>query len=232
MFQILVIEDDPNARKLMCTVLQRAGYTPLPAEDGVEALEIMEHQHVDLALVDLMMPRMDGYAFTRTLREGGSALPVLMVTARSARSDMREGFEAGTDDYLTKPVDEEELLWRIGALLRRAQTAASRTLTVGGTQLLYESFSVVQGGHSHTLPPKEFLLLYKLLSSPKMLFTKRQLLDEIWDMDSDVDEHTVEVHIGRLRERFRECPDFEIRTIRGFGYMGMLSLDNIIQTRF
>ena len=229
MFHILVVEDDPHTRKLMCTVLERAGYIPHPAEDGVEALEVMEHQHIDLAVVDLMMPRMDGYAFTRTLREGGCLLPVLMVTAKVSRSDMREGFEAGTDDYLCKPVDEEEMLWRIAALLRRAQSTSSRVLTAGSTRLHYDAFAVSRDGETQILPPKEFLLLYKLLSSPRMMFTKRQLMDEIWDMDSDADEHTVEVHIGRLRDRFRDCSDFEIRTIRGFGYMGLIREDNDAQ---
>ncbi|MBQ4321711.1 MAG: response regulator transcription factor [Oscillospiraceae bacterium] len=226
MFHILVVEDDPHTRKLMCTVLERAGYIPHPAEDGVDALEVMDHQHVDLAVVDLMMPRMDGYEFTRTLRDGSCQLPVLMVTAKVSRSDMRQGFEAGTDDYLCKPVDEEEMLWRIAALLRRAQSTSSRVLTAGSTRLQYDAFSVSRDGETQILPPKEFLLLFKLLSSPGMMFTKRQLMDEIWDMDSNADEHTVEVHIGRLRDRFRDCSDFEIRTIRGFGYMGLLPEDS------
>ena len=226
MFHILVVEDDPHTRKLMCTVLERAGYTPHPAEDGVSALDIMEHQHVDLAIVDLMMPRMDGYTFTRSLRDGGCTLPVLMVTAMVSRADKRMGFEAGTDDYMCKPVDEEEMLWRIGALLRRSQNTSSRSLTVGTTKLDYDSFTVTAGSESLILPPKEFLLLYKLLSSPKMMFTKRQLMDEIWDMDTEADEHTVEVHIARLRDRFRANTDFEIRTIRGFGYMGLIREDS------
>ena len=221
MFRILVAEDDDSARFLMCEVLRRAGYEPCPARDGVEALEVMEHYQCDLAVVDITMPRMDGITFTQTLREGNCDLPVLMVTARVTQEDKRRGFRAGTDDYMIKPVDEEEMLWRIEALLRRSRSAAEQRLTVGGTVLDYRAMSATCGGKPVPLSAKEFQLLYKLLSYPETLLTKRQLIDELWDLDSDVDEHTVEVHISRLREKFRGCPDFHIRTIRGFGYMAL-----------
>ena len=221
MFNILVAEDDASACRLMCEVLRQAGYQPFPAGDGAQALALMEHRHIDLAVVDLTMPQMDGLTFTRTVREGGSSLPILMVTARVAQADKREGFRAGTDDYMVKPVDEEEMLWRIEALLRRSRSAAEQRLTVGGTVLDYRAMSATCGGKPVPLSAKEFQLLYKLLSSPETLLTKRQLIDELWDLDSDVDEHTVEVHISRLREKFRGCPDFHIRTIRGFGYMAL-----------
>lgn len=221
MFNILVAEDDASACRLMCEVLRQAGYQPFPAGDGAQALTLMEHRHIDLAVVDLTMPQMDGLTFTRTVREGGSSLPILMVTARVAQADKREGFHAGTDDYMVKPVDEEEMLWRIEALLRRSRSAAEQRLTVGGTVLDYRAMSATCGGKPVPLSAKEFQLLYKLLSYPETLLTKRQLIDELWDLDSDVDEHTVEVHISRLREKFRGCPDFHIRTIRGFGYMAL-----------
>lgn len=221
MFNILVAEDDASACRLMCEVLQQAGYQPFPAGNGAQALALMEHRHIDLAVVDLTMPQMDGLTFTRTVREGGSSLPILMVTARVAQADKREGFRAGTDDYMVKPVDEEEMLWRIEALLRRSRSAAEQRLTVGGTVLDYRAMSATCGGKPVPLSAKEFQLLYKLLSYPETLLTKRQLIDELWDLDSDVDEHTVEVHISRLREKFRGCPDFHIRTIRGFGYMAL-----------
>lgn len=221
MFNILVAEDDASACRLMCEVLRQAGYQPFPAGDGAQALTLMEHRHIDLAVVDLTMPQMDGLTFTRTVREGGSSLPILMVTARVAQADKREGFRAGTDDYMVKPVDEEEMLWRIEALLRRSRSAAEQRLTVGGTVLDYRAMSATCGGKPVPLSAKEFQLLYKLLSYPETLLTKRQLIDELWDLDSDVDEHTVEVHISRLREKFRGCPDFHIRTIRGFGYMAL-----------
>lgn len=221
MFNILVAEDDASACRLMCEVLRQAGYQPFPAGDGAQALALMEHRHIDLAVVDLTMPQMDGLTFTRTVREGGSSLPILMVTARVAQADKREGFRAGTDDYMVKPVDEEEMLWRIEALLRRSRSAAEQRLTIGGTVLDYRAMSATCGGKPVPLSAKEFQLLYKLLSYPETLLTKRQLIDELWDLDSDVDEHTVEVHISRLREKFRGCPDFHIRTIRGFGYMAL-----------
>ena len=217
MFNILVAEDDASACRLMCEVLRQAGYQPFPAGDGAQALALMEQRHIDLAVVDLTMPQMDGLTFTRTVREGGSSLPILMVTARVAQVDKREGFRAGTDDYMVKPVDEEEMLWRIEALLRRSRSAAEQRLTVGGTVLDYRAMSATCGGKPVPLSAKEFQLLYKLLSYPETLLTKRQLIDELWDLD----EHTVEVHISRLREKFRGCPDFHIRTIRGFGYMAL-----------
>ena len=221
MFNILVAEDDASACRLMCEVLRQAGYPPFPAGNGAQALALMEPRHIDLAVVDLTMPQMDGLTFTRTVREGGSSLPILMVTARVAQADKREGFRAGTDDDMVKPVDEEEMLWRIEARLRRSRSAAEQRLTVGGTVLDYRAMSATCGGKPVPLSAKEFQLLYKLLSYPETLLTKRQLIDELWDLDSDVDEHTVEVHISRLREKFRGCPDFHIRTIRGFGYMAL-----------
>lgn len=230
MFNILVAEDDASACRLMCEVLRQAGYQPFPAGDGAQALALMEHRHIDLAVVDLTMPQMDGLTFTRTVREGGSSLPILMVTARVAQADKREGFRAGTDDYMVKPVDEEEMLWRIEALLRRYCSRADRRLTVGATVLDRGSLQVVSPQGAQQLTAKEFLLLYKLLSYPRTLFTKRQLIDDIWDLDSEVDEHTVEVYISRLREKFRDNGDFELRTIRGFGYMGMLREDEDAQS--
>ena len=222
-FRILVVEDDESTRLLMCEVLRGAGYEPCPAGDGQDALEVMEHQQIDLAVVDVMMPRMDGYAFVGSLREGGCDLPVLMVTARVTQEDKHRGFRAGTDDYMTKPVDEEEMLWRIKALLRRYKSATEHRLSVGNTVLDYNSFQVISPSGTDQLTAKEFMLLYHLLSYPRTLFTKRQLIDAIWNLDSEVDEHTVEVYISRLRERFRGNEDFELRTIRGFGYMGLLA---------
>lgn len=218
MVRILVVEDNPGARRLMEDILADNGYEPLSARDGIEALEILDHKHIDLLIVDVMMPRMDGYALTRELREADCTLPILMVTAKVTQEDKKQGFRLGVDDYMTKPVDEEELLLRIAALLRRSRIAAERKLTVGKTELLYDSLTVLRDGKSMVLPQKEFLLLYKLLSYNNKIFTRRQLMDEIWDLDSDSDEHTVNVHINRLRERFRGNEDFEIVTVRGLGY--------------
>jgi len=223
MFKIMVVEDDNNARKLMETVLRQHGYDPIGARDGIDALEKMESHHVDLIVLDIMMPRMDGYEFTRTLRESGSEIPILMVTAKEGLQDKRMGFIIGTDDYMVKPVDEEEMLLRITALLRRSRIAADRRLQIGKTELNFNSMTVtVDGMGGDSLPKKEFLLLFKLLSNPGHIFTRRQLMDEIWDMDSESDERTVDVHVNRLRDRFRGNSDFEIATVRGLGYKAVL----------
>lgn len=218
MFNILVAEDDASACRLMCEVLRQAGYQPFPAGDGAQALALMEHRHIDLAVVDLTMPQMDGLTFTRTVREGGSSLPILMVTARVAQADKREGFRAGTDDYMVKPVDEEEMILRIAALLRRSKIVSEHRLCVGGTVLDYDKLTVLSCGNETVLPPKEFMLLYKLLSYPGKIFMRSTIMDEIWDLDSETDQHTVDVHINRLRDKFGENPDFEIVTVRGLGY--------------
>ena len=164
------------------------------------------------------MPRMDGFEFTETLRQSGCNIPILMISAKQSPIDKRKGFIIGTDDYMTKPFDEEEMVLRVGALLRRSKIASEKKLTVGSTSLVYDSFSVNVGGTVTELPQKEFLLLFKLLSYPNKIFTRRQLMDEIWDMDSESDERTVDVHISRLRDRYRDNPDFEIITVRGLGY--------------
>ena len=218
MFHILVVEDDPHARRLMQTVLEQHGYSVYTAKDGLDALELLDQKHVDLVVLDVMMPRMDGFAFTKELRDGGSDLPILMVTARETPSDVKRGFIIGTDDYMTKPVDEEEMLLRIAALLRRSRIVSEKKLTVGETVLDYSSYTVTAEGKRYELPQKEFLLLFKLLSYQNKIFTRRQLMDEIWDMDSSSDERTVDVHINRLRDKFRDSPDFQIITMRGLGY--------------
>ena len=218
MFQILIVEDDKNARRLMSAVLTRYGYEPVCAADGLEALEILDHKHVDLIILDVMMPRMDGYEFTHTLRSAGNDIPILMVTARETQDDKKRGFIIGADDYMVKPVDEEEMILRIAALLRRAKIAGDRQLTVGKTTLYYDAYAVETAEGLIELPQKEFLLLFKLLSYPNKIYTRRQLMDEIWDMDSESDERTVDVHVSRLRDKYRNCPDFEIVTVRGLGY--------------
>ena len=218
MFNIMVVEDDANQRKLMATVLEQYGYTVVQARDGVDALEQMDKKHIDLIILDIMMPRMDGFELTDTLRQTGCNIPILMVTAKQSPVDKRKGFIIGTDDYMVKPIDEEEMVLRVGALLRRSRIANERKLTVGSTTLHYDGFTVSHQGGEDELPQKEFLLLFKLLSYPNKIFTRRQLMDEIWDMDSESDERTVDVHISRLRERYRANPDFEIITVRGLGY--------------
>ncbi len=218
MFNILVVEDDPVQRRLMKAVLTRGGYNVFQACDGNEGMAVLDRQHIDLVVLDVMLPGMNGFEFAKNLRQGGSELPLLMVTARQTQRDKREGFLAGTDDYMTKPVDEEELLLRISALLRRSKIAAEKRIVVGDTELDYNCMTVGEKGVRSDLPQKEFLLLFKLLSYPGQIFTRRQLMDEIWNLDCDTDERTVDVHINRVRDRYRKSEDFEIVTVRGLGY--------------
>ena len=218
MVQILVADDDKNTRLLLKAVLEAEGYGVHTAENGVDALAILDREHIDLVVLDVMMPRMDGYEFTKTLREGNSNLPILMVSAKQLPDDKRKGFLVGTDDYMTKPIDEVAMLLRIRALLRRAQIANERKITLGDVVLDHDSLTVSRGDIHQELPQKEFLLLYKLLSYPGKIFTRIQLMDEIWGMESDTGWETVTVHIGRLRKRFEGWPEFEIVSVRGLGY--------------
>lgn len=218
MFSILAVEDDHSTRKLLQAVLFGNGYNVLTACNGAEALDVLEKNHVDLMIIDVMMPVMDGYELTKSLREGGSQIPMLMLSAKQNVSDVKQGFIVGIDDYMTKPFDLEELLLRIKALLRRAKIASEQKISVGNVVLDYNSFTVTTQYGTETLPQKEFLLLFKLLSYPEVVFTRLQLMDEIWGMDAESDEHTVNVHINRLRTRFANVGDFEIVTVRGLGY--------------
>ena len=218
MFQILVAEDDKSAGRLIMDTLSDAGYEPVLAADGLQAYAMLTQRHVDLLVLDLMLPELDGFALLHQLRESGSTLPVLVLTAREAIADTRRGLRAGADDYMVKPADEEELLLRIAALLRRSRQACEHRLVAGGTTLNYNDLAVESQGVQVDLSRKEFLLLYKLLSCPGKTFTRRQLMDEIWDMDSTSEEHTVTVHINRLREKFRDNRDFSIVTVHGLGY--------------
>ena len=218
MFQILVVYDDRNTRLLLRAVLQAENYTVFTAENGEDALQVMDREHIDLVVLDVMMPKMDGYEFTRILRQTDNNLPILMVSARQQPADKRQGFLVGTDDYITKPIDEVEMLLRIKALLRRARIASERRIVLGEVVLDYDSFTVSRGGETQELPQKEFLLLYKLLSYPGKIFTRIQLMDEIWGAESDTGWETVTVHIGRLRKRFELWPEFEIVSVRGLGY--------------
>ena len=202
----------------MQAVLEADGYTVLTACDGEQALALMDTEHVDLVVLDVMMPNMDGYEFTRELRQSNSELPILMVSAKQLPADRKQGFLVGTDDYMTKPVDTEEMLLRIRALLLRARIVSERRIVIGDVTLDYDSFTVRRGGEVQELPQKEFLLLYKLLSYPGRIFTRIELMDEIWGADSDSGWETVTVHIGRLRRRFEGWSEFEIVSVRGLGY--------------
>lgn len=218
MVRILVVDDDKNTRRYIEAVLTGENYTVFTAANGEEALDVMDREHIDLVVLDIMMPKMDGYEFTKTLRDGNNNLPILMVSARQLPEDKHKGFIAGTDDYMTKPFDAEEMILRIKALLRRAQIANEQKIVIGDVTLDYNSFTVTKGNETQELPQKEFLLLYKLLSYPGKIFTRIQLMDEIWGSESESGWETVTVHIGRLRKRFEGWEEFEIVSVRGLGY--------------
>ena len=218
MFHILVVDDDKNTRMYFEALLASNGYTVTVAKNGEEALSLMDKEHIDLVVLDIMMPKMDGYEFTRTLRESDDNLPVLMVSAKHMPIDKNRGFAVGTDDYMTKPVNQDEFLYRIKALLRRARIASERRIVVGEVILDYDSLTVRRGDEEQELPQKEFMLLYKLLSFPGKIFTRIQLMDEIWGTDSETGWETVTVHVGRLRKRFEGWQEFEIEAVRGLGY--------------
>lgn len=218
MFSILVAEDDKTLNRMICTKLKQAQYQVFPAFDGQEALELMEKEHIDLIISDVMMPRMDGIELTSALRGAKMTLPILIITAKGQMEDMEKGFRAGTDDYMVKPIKLRELLLRVEALLRRAQLMSEKRLTIRGTVLDYSSLTVQTGGQVDTLPPKEFYLLFKLLNQPGRIFTRQELLDEIWGVDKETDSRNVDAHIKKLRHRFIDHPDFIIETVRGLGY--------------
>lgn len=219
MFHILIVEDDANLRRLACTVLEKNGYQTSAATDGQQALHIIDKEYIDLMICDIMMPKMDGYELTLALREAHYQLPILMITARDTFADKQKGFRVGTDDYMVKPIDVNEMVLRVGALLRRAQIVNDRKIVCGNIVLEYDTLTV-RGGENGAvvLPQKEFYLLYKLLSFLDRIFTRQQLMDEIWGMESESDARTVDVHINRLREKFGGYKDFAIVTVRGLGY--------------
>ena len=218
MLKILIAEDDLELCQLFSHVLMKNGYAVKGVSDGQEALNALNSDYYDLVISDIMMPKMDGYELVRQLRENGNQTPVMMITAKDAFDDMRQGYMSGTDDYMVKPINVNEMVLRVGALLRRSQMIHERRQTVGSTVMELDSLTVTWQGGNQTLPQKEFMLLYKMISYPGKIFTRRQLMEEIWGYDNGSDTHTVDVHIGRLRERFRDNPDFKIITIRGVGY--------------
>ena len=218
MFRILVVDDDKNTRLFLKAVLETANYTVATATNGLEALELLDKEHIDLVVLDVMMPKMDGYELTKALRQSNNNLPILMISAKQLPVDKHKGFLAGTDDYITKPIDDEEMLYRIKALLRRAKIADEHKIFIGDVVLDYDSLTVSRGNEVMELPQKEFLLLFKLLSYPGKIFTRIQLMDEIWGADSETGWETVTVHIGRLRKRFEGWDEFQIEAVRGLGY--------------
>lgn len=218
MTSILVVEDNDRLRNLVAVSLSQAGYAVLQADNGEKALQVLQERPAALIIADIMMPVMDGLTLIESLREAGSAVPVLVITAGETLDDKRRGFRVGADDYMVKPIDMEEMLLRVEALLRRAMISQSHTLRVGETTLNEDSLTVVRGGAVAVLPQKEFFLLQKLLAYPGKIFTRQALMDDIWGYDTDSDPRTIDVHIRRLREKFDGNGDFVIETVRGLGY--------------
>lgn len=221
MFEILVVEDDSKLNDIYCSALEANNFHPIKALDGEDALNILLEKTVDLVISDIMMPCMDGYELTKEIRTEYPELPILMISAKEGFEDKRHGFLAGIDDYMVKPVNLNEMILRVNALLRRAKTVTEHKLNIGDTVLNFDTYTAEYGGKSVEIPQKEFLILYKLMSYPSRTFTRRQLMDEFWGYDTDSEERTVDVHINRLRERLRDCKDIEINTIRGLGYRGV-----------
>ncbi len=226
MVNILIIEDEKNIRDIMKKVLTREGFIVYEARSAEEGLDIIDKQLIDLIVLDLMLPDMDGYEFTKELREASIDTPILMATARQLPEDKHKGFNVGTDDYMTKPLDMDEFILRIKALLRRSKIASERKIVIGKVELDYDSLTVTRENEKITLPQKEFQLLFKLLSYPDRIFTRIELMDEIWGYDNNSDDTTINVHINRLRRKFEHYPEFEIKAIRGLGYKAVKKVED------
>lgn len=218
MFNILVCEDDDNIRKLMNQYLKKAGYNVFEAQDGEDALSVLDSSHIDMMITDIMMPKLDGFSLSKDLRNSGFDMPILMITAKETIEDKKTGFSVGADDYMVKPIDMDEMQMRVAALLRRAKIASDKMLILGNTKFDFDSLTVSNDNEVYELPKKEFHLLFKLVSQIGKIFTRHQIMDEIWGYDADSDERTVDVHIKRLREKFINNHDFELVTVRGLGY--------------
>lgn len=218
---ILIVDDEENIRNLIEIYLKREGFITYKAANGEEALDVMDKVKIDLVVLDIMMPVMDGYEFTKLLRDAEYTTPILMVTAKDTFPDKKKGFDIGTDDYITKPIDMDELILRVKALLRRSRIYEDKKVYIKDLILDYDSLEVITPDGEISLPKKEFYLLHKLMSFPKKIFTRQDLLDDIWGYDTEVDERTVDVHIKRLREKFKDYDQFEIVTVRGLGYKGV-----------
>lgn len=222
MFNILVVENDKNLRKLITTYLQRNKYNTYEATNGEEALNVLDQSYIDLIVSDIMMPKMDGYELIKSLREAKYDVPILIITAKSEIEDKKEGFLLGADDYMVKPIDIEEMLLRVQVLLRRSKSASEKKIQIGDLLLNYNQLSVIKKDKVYNLAQKEFYLLYKLLSTPNTIFTRQELIEEVWGLESDSDYRTVDVHIKRIREKMKDVDEFEIVTIRGIGYKAII----------
>ncbi len=218
MFQVLVVEDDRELRDLFCAVLEENGYHAIAANDGLQAFDLLENHYIDLIISDVMMPKLNGFEMTQAIRNAGYTMPILIISAKGQAADKQKGFQSGIDDYMVKPIDVNEMIWRVEALLRRSQIISQRKIRIGSSELNSDTYTLRCGEQEVVLPQKEFLLLFKLLSAPDRIFTRTQIMDEIWGVDQEHDSHTLDVHISRLREKCKDNPDFDIVTMRGLGY--------------
>ncbi|WP_337553721.1 response regulator transcription factor [Massilicoli timonensis] len=218
MFQVLVVEDDRELRDLFCAVLEENGYHAIAANDGLQAFDLLENHYIDLIISDVMMPKLNGFEMTQAIRNAGYTMPILIISAKGQAADKQKGFQSGIDDYMVKPIDVNEMIWRVEALLRRSQIISQRKVRIGSSELNSDTYTLRCGEQEVVLPQKEFLLLFKLLSAPDRIFTRTQIMDEIWGVDQERDSHTLDVHISRLREKCKDNPDFDIVTMRGLGY--------------
>ena len=226
MFNILVVEDDKNLRKLITTCLKKENYHTYEASNGTEALEIIDKNFTDLIVTDIMMPKMDGFELTKELREAKYNTPILLITAKSTLDDKKEGFLLGADDYMVKPVDIEELILRVKVLLKRSNMTHEKKIEIGNLVLNYNQLSVIKDEKFYRLAQKEFYLLYKLLSTPNTIFTRQELIEEIWGLENESDYRTVDVHIKRIREKLADVNEFEIISVRGIGYKAIIKGEN------
>lgn len=222
MFNILVVEDDKNLKKLMVTYLNKNNYNTFEATNGEEALDIMDKNYIDLIISDIMMPQMDGYELIKDLRMSKYEIPIMLITAKSDIQDKKTGFAVGADDYMVKPINMEEMILRVQVLLRRANSTNEKKIRIGDVVLDYKQLSMSKGQKNYNLAQKEFYLLYKLLSTPDTIFTRQELIEEIWGLESESDYRTVDVHIKRIREKMQDINEFEILTVRGLGYKAVI----------
>ncbi len=218
MFNILVVEDDKNLKKLIVTYLHKNNYNTFEASDGNEALDLIDKQYIDLVISDIMMPKMDGYELLSELRSAKYDLPIMLITAKSDISDKKKGFILGADDYMVKPIEMEEMILRVEALLKRVKSTNQQKIKIGDLIMDYNQLSIIKNGKIYNLAQKEFYLLYKLLSTPNTVFSRQDLIEEIWGLESESDYRTVDVHIKRIREKLSDITEFEIVTVRGIGY--------------
>lgn len=222
MINILIAEDNVDFLKLIESELKSQGYNVYSAFDGNQAIDIYDNNKIDLLITDIMMPNTDGFSLINYIRQDNKNMPILIMTAKSSQADKYMGFRLGTDDYMTKPIDIDELVLRVEALLRRAKIITDKKLVIGGAELNAESYTVTIDSVVTVLPQKEFQILFKLLSYPNQIFTRLQLMNEFWGINSDSDEMTVYTHIHRLRDKFYNCPYFEIVTLRNLGYKAVI----------